>query len=74
MLKEILKIENVRELKRNELKFIFGGKGNCSIFCSSGATIENAPNSSQEVQDHACQNQGGATGFICAGEEIAWER
>ncbi len=74
MLKNILKVNGVTELDKNTQKFINGGQGNCFVQCNSGARIGNAPNSSDEVADHACQNQGGATFTICVGEEQPWIR
>ncbi len=73
MLNNILKLNGVQELNKIQQKVLFGGRGNCTIKCNSGVNIENAPNGSQAVQDHACQNQGGASGgFICVGGEQPW--
>ncbi len=75
MIHNILKLDGVQKLNKKQQQLFNGGVGNCSITCNSGAVIENAPNSSQAVQDHACANQGGASGaFICVGAERAWAR
>ncbi|MBP94230.1 MAG: hypothetical protein CMC55_08955 [Flavobacteriaceae bacterium] len=79
MLKNILNLEGISVLNKEQQKLVTGGltdgggpgnpfQGNYALRCNSGVMITNCPDNSAATGATACANQGGYSGtWICVG-------